>query len=189
MTKPVILDLETQKIFQEVAGKVDKLGISVVGLYNYADDSYKAYFEKDLPGLFPILETASLIIGFNIVRFDLEVLKPYYVGDITKFNTLDLLEEIKKVLGKRIALEELVKETLKAKKEGHGLMAVNYYKEGKLDLLKKYCLSDVRLTKELYEYGKNYGKVFYQGPYGRVEIKTDWGRKLQKNELNLTLPI
>lgn len=189
MAKPIVFDVETQKIFQEVGGKIDKLRVSVVGVYNYEDNSYKSYFEKDLPKLFPLFEKTSLLIGFNNRKFDIEVLRPYYVGDLTKFPILDLLDGVQESLGKRIALDDLVKGTLGRRKEGHGFLAINYFREGKFAELAKYCLSDVRLTKELYEYGKENGRVYYFGPYGKVEILVNWEVQQDTNDVNLTLPL
>lgn len=185
------MDLETKKSFQEVGGKKpEELGVSVVGIYSYEDDSYKAFLEKELEQLFPMLEQASFLVGFNINRFDLLVLQPYYVGNLSKLVTLDILEEVKKVLGKRIALDDLARETLGVKKSGHGLLAINYYKEGRLEKLKRYCLSDVKLTRDLFEYGKKHGRLFYKDVYGRQEIKVNWQDLNQKTkEINLTLPI
>lgn len=189
MAYPIVFDVETQKVFQEVDNKVEKLKVSVVGAYNYADDSFHSFFEKDLPKLFQLFEKASVLIGFNIRKFDLEVLKPYYVGDLSKFPILDLMDGIQQSLGRRIALDDLVKGTLNQRKEGHGFLAVNYFREGKFEELAKYCISDVRLTRDLYEYGKKNNKVYFFGPYGKVEIKIDWENNLQTSRVNLTLPI
>lgn len=189
MTSPIVFDVETQRIFQEVNNEIDKLGVSVVGVYDYADGTFKTFFEKDLPQLFQLFENASILIGFNSNKFDLEVLKPYYVGNLAKFPTLDLLEEVQKSLGKRIALDDLVKGTLGRRKEGHGFLAINYFREGKFAELAKYCQSDVRLTRDLYEYGKKYGKVYYFGPYGKVEIKVNWRDIKVTSNVHLTLPI
>ncbi len=189
MASPIIFDVETQRVFQEVNGQVDKLGVSVVGVYHYQDNSYQAYFEKDLPELFGVFEKASVLIGFNIKKFDLEVLKPYYLGDFNQFCVLDLLEDIQLALGKRIALDDLVKGTLGKRKQGHGFLAINYFREGKLDQLKEYCLSDVKLTKELYEFGKTYGQVYYLGPHGKIPIKVKWQSPNVNHDVNLTLPL
>lgn len=193
MSKPVVLDLETKKTFRDAeSNDPAKLGVSVVGVYSYDDDSLKAYFEKDFDQLFPVLEKASVIIGFNSSKFDLPALAPYYVGDMSRFPQLDILEDVRKVLGKRIALNEFAKETLNAKKSGHGLMAIDYFKEGRLDELAKYCLDDVRITRDLYEYGKKNGNIFYQSPFGRREVKVDW-KNINGNgnggDINLTLGI
>jgi DEAD/DEAH box helicase domain-containing protein len=189
MSQPIIFDVETQRSFQEVGNRIDKLGVSVVAVYNYTDSSYQTFFEKDLNKLFSLFDKASLLIGFNSRKFDLEVLKPYYVGDLTKIPHLDLMEEIQKTHGKRLALDALVKGTLGLRKQGHGFLALNYFKEGKLEELAKYCISDVKLTKELFEYGQKHKKVFYEGPYGKIEIKVNWDIQAKGTDINLTLPI
>lgn len=192
MSKPVLFDVETQKVFHEVGGKTDQLKVSVVALYDFSTDSYHTFFENELPKMFSMFEKASQLIGFNINRFDLEVLKPYYVGNVYKFPTLDILEEIQKSLGRRIALDDLLKATLNVRKEGHGLLAVNYFKEGKLKELKEYCLSDVRLTKQLYDYIMVNKKAYFLGPSGKVEIRVDLNSKQKSSSrsgVNLTLGI
>lgn len=191
MGKPIVFDVETQKIFQEVGGKTDQLRISVVGVYDFTTDSYHSFFENELPKMFSFFEKASQLIGFNINKFDLEVLKPYYVGNVYKFPTFDILEEVQKSLGRRIALDDLLKATLNVRKEGHGLKAVNYFKEGKFKELTDYCLSDVRLTKELYEYILKNNKAYYLGPYGKVEITLNINKQQKKSTdgVNLTLGI
>lgn len=190
MAQPVVLDVETQKTFREVGGfEPKKLKISVAGAYDYTTDTYKAYEEHELPQLFQLLEKASTIIGFNIVDFDLPALSPYYVGDLRRFPTLDLLVDIETSLGHRLALDDLVKETLAVAKTGHGLLAIEYFRSGQMQKLKDYCLSDVRLTKELYEYGKKHGKVFYKAVSGRREIVVPWtNAAASKSTVNLTLP-
>lgn len=190
MAKPVVLDLETQYSFHEKGKDPKALKVSIVGIYDYRDNQFKAFFENELNRLWPILEKASLIIGFNIRKFDLPVLSPYYVGDLNKFPILDLLDEVKRSLGKRIALNELAKETLGEKKSAHGFLALDFYRKGEFEKLKKYCLNDVRLTRDLYEFGKREGRVLYLGARGRKEIRVNWGKeKKEKKAIDLTLPI
>lgn len=190
MAQPVVIDVETQLTFRDVGGyDPKKLKISVAGLYDYATDSYLSFTEPELPRLFPFLENASAIVGFNIIDFDLPALNPYYVGDLTKFRTIDLLKFVEKSLGFRISLDDLVRETLGAKKTGHGLLAIEYFKNGEWDKLKKYCLSDVQLTHDLYEYGKLHNKVFYNTASGRREIPVAWKDIEEPSAtVNLTLP-
>ena len=190
MVAPVVIDVETQNTFRDVGGyEPTKLKISVAGMYDYATDKYYTFIESELNKLFPYLEHASTVIGFNIVDFDLPALNPYYVGDLTKFPTLDLLNHVEKSLGFRISLDDLVRETLQAKKTGHGLLAIEYFREGKLNELSEYCLSDVKLTKELYEYGKQHRKVFYNTATGRREIPVAWDKQEEKlSSINLTMP-
>lgn len=191
MRYPLVLDLETKYTFRQQTDPKN-LEVSVVGIYNYKDRSLKCFEENELPKLFPFLEEASFIIGFNIDNFDLPVLQKYYPGKITQFKTLDILEEIKKIIGRRLALNDVIFATLGKRKTGHGLQAINYYQEGKIDELKKYCLDDVMLTKELFDYGVKNGKVYYLDVAGKASIKVDWKRLLtsyEKTEINLTLPL
>ncbi len=187
---PIVLDIETQNLFNEVGYDHKKLKVSVVGIYDYDTDSYETYFEKDLNNLFQKLEHTSLLIGFNINKFDLPVLAPYYLGNLFKIPTLDLLEEVYKSLGFRLALDDLARSTLGVKKEGHGLLAIEYFRQGNYDKLKKYCLSDVKITKELYEFGKKEKKLYFQGVKGKREITVNWGHLPNQNPgIELTLPI
>jgi DEAD/DEAH box helicase domain-containing protein len=191
MAAPVVIDLETQHTFREVGGyEPKKLKISVAGLYDYASDQYLCFTEAELSKLFPYLENASAIIGFNHIDFDLPVLSPYYVGDVTKFTAVDLLAHVEKSLGHRISLDDIAKETLHAQKNGHGLLAIEYYRNGEIEKLKNYCLSDVKITKEIYEFGKINHKVYYKSVSGRTEIPVSWAipESATAANVNSTLP-
>lgn len=191
MSKPLILDLETKYTFRQFQ-EPQKLGISIVGVYDYTDNTFKAFWEKELTKLYSLLEQASFIIGFNSNSFDLPVLKGYYPGNIDQFKTFDLLQDIKAILGRRLSLNDLAKATLNKQKSGHGLQAIEYYQQGKFDELKKYCLDDVALTKELFEYGVTHKEIFYHNGAGKTAIKVNWSRYLQnsekKRDISLTLP-
>ncbi|PIR61417.1 MAG: helicase, partial [Candidatus Pacebacteria bacterium CG10_big_fil_rev_8_21_14_0_10_44_11] len=144
----VVLDVETQKTFDEVGGFFpDRLGISFVGIC--VRDGYsgkgelRGFFEADLPKLFPILEKADVLIGFNIDNFDMQTFVSYYAGDVSSFPTLDLLTQIKKSAGHRIGLDAVAQETLGVGKAGDGLDAIKYFQSKNWEALSKYCLQDV----------------------------------------------
>src|SRR5687767_2134664 len=143
---PVVIDVETKYTFREFADP-KKLGITVAALYDYATDKEHVFIESELSKFFQILENASYVIGFNHKGFDMPVLSTYYPGNIEHFLTFDILEYIREKIGRRISLNDLVGATLGLKKSGHGLLAIEYYKEGRWEELKKYCLDDVMLTK------------------------------------------
>lgn len=190
MKYPIILDLETKHTFREFSDH-KKLGISVVGIYDFKDRKLKAFFEQELHKLFPILEHASIIIGFNNNSFDLPVLQGYYPGDIAQFASFDILEDIRLKLGRRLALNDLISATLGKKKSGHGLGAIDMYKEKRFDDLKKYCLDDVALTCELFEYGVKEGVVHYMDVKGKMPLKVQWRRYMENSPskpISLTLP-
>jgi DEAD/DEAH box helicase domain-containing protein len=170
--KKIVLDLETQKSFEEVGGrgKNHLLKISVCGIYDYSDNKYSIYEERELSRLAPILQKADQIIGFNIKDFDFEVLQPYLNFDIHRIPYFDILEEIDRVLGHRINLESVAQGTLGTGKSGKGTEAILYFKNGRWDLLKKYCLDDVKITKQVYDYGKKNGKILYKDFFKTKEI-------------------
>ena len=167
MSKEVVLDIETQNTFQDVGGfKTDKLRISVVGCYFFENDEYICYEEHELPQLYSRLEKSGRIIGYNSVGFDLPVMNNYYAGDFIQFENLDLLDVIRESLGFRIKLDDVAQATLGVSKSGHGLQAVDWWKQGEIQKIKDYCLQDVKVTKEVYEFGKKYGIIRY---YDRMQ--------------------
>ena len=186
MSERLVLDLETQREFSEVEGrKPELLGVSVVGLYSYETNRYEAYLEADLAStLAPRLQAAELIIGFNIRRFDLPVLQPYLPYNGAALPMLDIMEEVVKNLGHRVSLDSIAQATLGRGKSGSGLDALRWFKEGRFDLITKYCLDDVKLTKEVYDYGKEHGRLFATSRFSeeKLQIAVFWPER--KRELS-----
>lgn len=173
----LVLDLETQKTFDEVGRQnLHKLKVSVVGIYDSLREEYKIYEESEIHALEERLKSAELLIGFNIRRFDLPVLSPYLFLSIETLPVLDIMEEIEKVRGHRVGLHSVAQATLGVTKSGEGWNAVHLYAHGKIDELKQYCLDDVRLTKEIYDYGCREGHVFFisNRDWKKYEIPVSW---------------
>ncbi|MBI4050829.1 MAG: ribonuclease H-like domain-containing protein [Candidatus Doudnabacteria bacterium] len=176
MLNKIVLDIETQRDFAEVGGrnKHHLLKVSVAGIYSYPDDQYQVFEERELLKLGELLGQADQIIGFNVRQFDYEVLKPYFNFSLNEIPTLDILEEIEKMLGHRIGLEAVASATLGAGKSGTGINAIRLWKTGQIDELKKYCLSDVKLTRGIYEYGLKYGRLLYQDFFETRELPVEF---------------
>lgn len=175
----IVLDLETQKTFDEVGGQHnrDKLGVSLVGIYSYNKNKYRGFKEEEFGELLELLKNAELLIGFNSKSFDLAVLQPYYKDfDLMTIPHLDILEEIVYALGHRLKLESVAQSTLGYGKSGSGLDAIMYYRSHDWDNLIKYCLDDVKVTKELYEYGLSHGNIWYQNAGRKESIVARWGQ-------------
>lgn len=176
----LILDVETKKTFDEVGGYFpERLGISFVGVcvregYN-GKGEMQGYFEEDLPKLFPLLEQADVIVGFNIDGFDMPTFTDYYKGDISRIPTLDLMGRIKASAGHRIGLDAVAQETLGIGKTGDGLDAIKYYQTGQLDRLRDYCLQDVAVTRDVYDFGLQKGFVKFKNKWNRlIECSVDF---------------
>lgn len=179
----VVLDLETKKSFDQVAGrKLELLGVSVVGIYSYQQQQFKVFTEQELPLLADYLKRADLIIGFNIKKFDYPVLQPYLDLDLQSLNTLDMLEEVKHNLGFRLSLNSLASAALPINKSGTGLDALRYFRLGQIDKLKQYCQQDVLVTREVYEYGRKHGHLLYRRGVNLETIPVSWGEGQQVQE-------
>ncbi len=189
MSNEIVFDIETQNTYQEIGTRDTRLlKISLVGVWSSADASYTSFLEDELPRLWPLLEHADRLIGYNSRWFDVPVLANYYPGDLTKIPMLDILEEVERHLGFRVKLDDLARSTLGVGKTGHGLQAVEFWKNGEIEKLRAYCLQDVRVTKELYEFGLAHGHLLYDDKLGRrQEIPVNFAAKTSREALNLTM--
>lgn len=179
----VVIDIETQKGFHEVdRKKLHLLKVSVACAYDSKTKSYLAFEEREMLKLEELLKRCELIVGFNIRDFDMEVLAPYFMTPISQFPVFDLLVEIEKVRGHRVSLQSVAQATLGISKSGSGWDAINFYKEGKIEELKKYCMDDVKITKDIYEYGISHKKVFFisNRDYQKHEIPVNWAAETAK---------
>lgn len=160
----IVLDLETQKEFAEVGGRNanHKLRVSLCGVYSYQTDEYFCFDEKNISKLGELLQAVDLVIGYNVRQFDLAVLQPYFNFPMSDVPVLDILEEVEKVFGHRIRLDAIAQATLGVGKTGSGYNAINLWRQGKVEELKAYCLNDVKLTKEIYDYASANGKLKFQ---------------------------
>jgi DEAD/DEAH box helicase domain-containing protein len=190
--RKVVFDIETSNIFQEVgSNNPADLSISVVGLYDYETDAYSTFLVEEFGQLWPILEKADMLITFNGDHFDIPLLNKYYSGDLFKIKSLDILKEMQKSAGRRMKLDQIAEGTLGINKSGHGLDAIKWWRSGEIEKVKKYCLDDVRITKDVYEYALKNGKlIFKEGPnLNTVKLDTtDWEILPEATALNFTLP-
>jgi len=190
----IVFDIETQNTFAEVENDFKKLRVSVVSIYSYATDEYKSFTESELGKLWPILERADRIIGFNSEHFDLPVLNNYYLGNLLTLPHLDMMNLVKEGIGTRIKLVDLAEATLdNITKSADGLQAVRWWREGKIDEIKKYCEQDVRVTKELYDFGRTHKQLFYKNFKGEcvpfaVNFEPPQKTAGSAQSINFTLP-
>ena len=160
----LVFDLETKRSFHEVGGAHNKaeMGVSIVGIYHYKDDAYRTFKEADFDKLEALLKEAEKIIGFNLIGFDWPVLAACLGDWVHDLPTLDLMQEAQASLGHRVSLDAIAKATLGMAKLGSGLDALRYYQEGDWEKLERYCLEDVKLTKDIYEYALKHGQLYFE---------------------------
>ena len=147
--RKIVFDIETSNIFSDV-GSSDPadLDIAVVGIHDSETDTLSSFTQVEFAKLWPILERADMLIGFNSDHFDIPLLNKYYPGDLTKIKSLDILKEIKNTYGRRMRLDQLAEGTLGKNKSGGGADAMNWWKSGDVEKERAYCLDDVKLTKD-----------------------------------------
>lgn len=177
-----------------VRGHVDvnEQELTVIAIHDSLTGEFSSFSRDELPLLWPIIERTDLLIGFNSDSFDIPLLNRYYPGDLSRIRSLDLLVEVQKVLGRRIRLQALATATLGEGKSGDGLKAGEWWREGKRDLVRQYCIEDVRITRALYDYAREHGALKYKDLRDTREIKLDtssWGQGAIAPALTYALPL
>lgn len=183
----LVFDLETQNIFADVGSNdASDLDISVACVYDSGTDKYTTVTVDELHLLWPIFEQADALVGYNSNHFDIPLLNKYYPGDLTQIKSIDILESIRLSLGKRLRLSSVAEATVGAKKSADGLQAVRWWKEGKIDEIKKYCQQDVKVTKKLFDFALQNGYVLFKDGYRKKEIKLDVSTWETKEDSSMT---
>ena len=173
-----VLDIETQRSAEEVGGwhRADRMQVSCAVLYDAETDRFVEFLEAGVSELIDHLHRLDLVIGFNIKRFDYQVLKGYSDVDFTRIPTLDILEVAKNHLGFRLSLDHLANVTLGAEKSADGLQALKWWKEGRIREIIDYCRKDVAITHDLYRFGLDNGYLLFRNKAGRtVRLPVGWG--------------
>lgn len=173
----VYFDLETQKSADEVGGwnNIRDMKMSVGVTYSTARGDYKIYGENQVNELINELMRADLVVGFNNLRFDYEVLHGYTVFDLRQVPTLDMLIELQKIINHRLSLDSIATTTLGVEKTAEGLQAIEWFREGRLVDIAEYCCYDVKITKLVHEYGNAYKQLFYKNRFGtKMTVQVSW---------------
>jgi len=173
----VVFDLETQRSFDDVGGRsqMHKLGVSIGVAYRYDTDEFLTYTEENIRDLIALLKEADLVVGYNIKGFDYEVLRGYENEDYDKLPTMDLMYDLQERLGFRPKLESVASATLGTGKSANGLQALEWWRRGEIEKIEQYCREDVRVTRDLYNFGKRNRFVMvsrFGGNPRRIEV--DW---------------
>ena len=172
-----VFDLETQHSAAEVGGwhRAHLMKISCAVLYDSRQQRFIDFTENQIPDFIRRLREFDRIVGFNTIRFDYQVLKGYSNFDFNKLNNLDILQEVKKYLGFRLSLAHLAEITLGESKSADGLQALRWWQQGRIKEIIEYCRQDVRITRDLYRYGRQHGHLLFRNRTGQVlRIPVSW---------------
>lgn len=173
----VYFDLETKSSADEVGGwgNICKMGMSVGVTFSSASGEYKIYGEPQVNDLLRELQRADLVVGFNNLRFDYEVLHGYTSFDLSQLPTLDMLVELQKTLNHRLSLDSIATATFGVEKTAEGLQAIQWFKEGKLVEIAEYCCFDVKITRLVHEYGAQQKQLHYTNRFGKkMTVPVHW---------------
>lgn len=173
----VYFDLETQKSAEEVGGwdRIRDMRMSLGVTYSTTRGGYRIYLESEVDELLRELQRADLIVGFNHLRFDYEVLHGYTPFDLTQLPTLDMMVDLKERLGHRLGLDSIAEATFGLNKTSEGLQAIEWFRQGKIAEIAEYCCFDVKLTKLVHEFGVQNRQLFYKNRFGALlKVAVDW---------------
>ena len=172
----LVFDLETQNLVQDVGGwgNIDKLKISVACAYDSKTDQYLTFRENEIQKLNDLCEE-RLVIGYNIRGFDLIILQAYGLS-LEKLDVFDIMYDVQTLTRQKfLKLETIAQGTLNVGKSADGLMAVEWWKAGKMDEIIKYCQQDVQVTKDIFDYGRKHGLVKLRRADGSdVPVRVNW---------------
>ncbi len=191
--RAITFDIET-RMTSLSRGRLDvnQMELTVVGIHDSETDTYSGFYKEDLPKLWPIIEKADVLIGYNSDSFDIPLLNRYYPGDLAQIRSIDLMVEVQKVLGRRLRLQSIAEATLGRGKSGDGLKAVDWWEQGLYEKVKEYCIEDVRLTRQLFDYARKHGKLKYKDLNQNRDVKLDtraWDVVTPAPTLTHTLPL
>lgn len=179
--RKITFDIETTNTFAEAdSSDPADLDLAVVCIHDSEDDAYLHYFKETLHELWPRIEAADMLIGFNSNHFDVPLLNKYYAGDLTNIKSLDILEKVYASLGRRIKLDHIAQATLGEAKSGNGLESLVWWRNGEIQKVVDYCIQDVKVTKGVYDYAMKHGKLKYPkgNEIAEFDIDTnDWEEK------------
>lgn len=172
----VFYDVETQKRADEVGGwdRADLMLISIAVSYT-EDDGYKVWYEKDTREMIRYMSDFDMVVSFNGNNFDSKVLSHY--GDVSALHqkSFDVAEYLSGKLKHRIRLESIAMATLGAGKSADGLLALQWWKEGRVDEIIEYCKQDVKVLRDVVMYGKENGYIAYNDvEQNMVKVAVDW---------------
>ncbi len=173
--KVLVFDLEVREQPDIVGWKnYAAQGISFGCAYLYGCEEFRLYGEENITKLMEDMEAADLIVGFNILDFDMPLLRATiervtghgvdhekWMGLLAK--CYDILADIRDALGTKFAkgwkLDQVAQSNLQFTKNGDGALAPQLWKDGKFAELATYVIQDVKVEKAMWEHVLTYGEV------------------------------
>jgi len=137
----------------------ERMGISVIGAYDYETDRYRVFLEDGFQEFGELL-TERTAVAFNGRAFDDKLVAAHGMptGD-----TYDIFAEILDAAGtKKFAgygLDAVCERNLGLRKTGNGALAPILWQQGKRGQVIDYCLQDVKMERTLLDLIRARGEV------------------------------
>jgi DEAD/DEAH box helicase domain-containing protein len=174
----VYFDLETQRTANDAGGWARKgdMRMSVGVIFSTSTGRYEVFGEAQVNQLVERLRRADLVVGFNVLNFDYQVLMGYTILDlVAELPTADLMADMEKRLGHRLGLDAIAHATLGIQKTAAGLDAIKWWREGRILEIAEYCCFDVKVTRLVHEHGCRHKELFFHDRFAqRQRIEIDW---------------
>ena len=136
------------------------MGISCVGVYDYADERYRVFMDDNMAGFAALCERRDVIVSFNGLAFDNRVMAANGIV-VPNERSYDLLVELWRAAGLAetfqypshmgFGLDATCERNFGVHKSGNGALAPVLYQRKQFGELIDYCLNDVALTKRLFD--------------------------------------
>ncbi len=180
--RTVVFDIETANWMSDI-GSSDPadLTIAIVCIHDSETDTYSSYLENELHLLWNILERTDILVGYNSDHFDIPLLNKYYPGDLTRIKSLDLMKEVHATLGRRLKLDSIAEATLGEKKSASGAQSLQWWRAGEVEKVRSYCLKDVEITKNIFDYALKNGSIKYKELGKSREVKLNTSKWLAES--------
>lgn len=190
--KIAVFDAEIKKPIESLTcgwKSHDEMGVSCLVLFDYQTMRYRIFDDHNIEECLQILHNHDFVVGFNTVGFDWKLLKATYPNccDLKRSSVdFDILREIWISIGVDpdnfqpkthggYKLDDVAHETIGLMKSGDGAHAPHLYQQGKIAELIDYCVQDVRIEKELFEFIVKFGYVLRNGR--KIRIKPALGER------------
>ena len=129
------------------------MGLACAVIYDVIRQKYHVFDEYEIDDLQNRLEKTDLVVGFNNLKFDNNLLAVYDIN-IPKEKSYDILAEVARAAKtpnsfSGLSLDSICSVNFNTSKSGDGADAPKLYQRGCWGALFNYCLADVHLTKKV----------------------------------------
>lgn len=160
MYNNIYFDLETQNKIPK-GGSTKDARISVMVSWHDIDDYPLGTEENELTDHIPSFEISDKIIGYNSKAFDMNVLGNYINVKRYHKKHFDIYHYLRTKHHVQPKLSDISVPTLELDKYNLKMTPAKAYELGLISELLTYCKRDVQITKELWEYGREFRHLFY----------------------------